>query len=65
MKKCISLMTWVDQKDGHEYHEGEPFPHDGREIPEDRIRQLSTSDNKIGRPVIIVTEEEKPGKKAK
>ena len=62
MKKGISLMTWVDQKDGHEYHEGEAFPHDGRQIPEDRINELSTADNQIGRPVILVKDEEKPKK---
>ena len=63
MKKLISLMTWVDQTDGHEYHEGESFPHDGREIPEDRIKELSTPDNQIGRPVVLVSETEEPKKK--
>ena len=57
-----SLITWVDIQDGHEYHEGETFPHDGREIPEERIRELSAADNQIGRPVITV-EARKPGKK--
>ena len=60
-----SLITWVDIEDGHEYHEGEPFPHDGREIPEERIKGLATAENQIGRPVIIVDKVEKPGKKNK
>ena len=63
MKKYISLMTWVDQTDGHEYHEGESFPHDGKEIPEDRIKDLSTDSNQIGRPVISVEEVVEPKKK--
>ena len=48
----ISLSRWIDIEDGHLYDQGDKFPHDGREISEDRIRQLSTSDNKIGIPVI-------------
>lgn len=63
---AISLMTWVDMDDGHEYSEGEPFPHDGREIPEDRLEELSTGKNQIGAPVISFVEvEEKPSKKNK
>ena len=51
-----SLITWVDVTDGHEYHEGDPFPHDGRKVSEKRIKELSSQDNQIGRPVIIVEE---------
>jgi len=58
-----SLITWVDQTDGHEYHEGETFPHDGKEIPEERIKELSTADNQIGRPVIAVEAEKATRKK--
>ena len=60
---AISLMTWVDVNDGHEYREGESFPHDGREIPEDRLEELSTGKKQIGIPVISVVEvEDKPKK---
>ena len=65
MKKAISLMAWVDVTDGHEYREGEPFPHDGREIGEDRIDELSSPENMIGTPVITLVEVEEPKKKAK
>ena len=65
MKKGFSLTLWVDQTDGHEYHEGDAFPHDGRAIPEDRIEELSTDGNQIGRPVISVKEVEEPKKKQK
>lgn len=58
MKKAISLGTWVDLTDSHEYHEGEIFPHDGREIPEDRWEEV--------KPFIGDVEEvEEPKKKNK
>lgn len=63
MKKYTSLILWVDSTDGHEYHEGDAFPHDGREIPEERIKELSSLDNQIARPVILVEEVEEPKKK--
>ena len=64
MRKCISLGTWVDLQDGHEYREGDEFPFDGREIEEKRLNELSTEDNLIQEPVIRIVEvEEKPKKK--
>lgn len=62
--KAISLMAWVDLDDGHEYRADEPFPHDGREIPDDRLDELASDKNQIGKPVIMV-EAEEPKKKAK
>ena len=44
----ISLATWRDLTDGHLYHEGEPFPFDGREIPGDRIEALESGRNRAG-----------------
>ena len=61
--KAISLATWVDKEDGHEYRPGDPFPHDGREIAQDRITSLTTSENGIGKPVVKVEKEEKTRKK--
>ena len=62
--KYISLATWVDMTDGHEYAEGSPFPFDGREIPEERINALTTEENGIGRPVVAAVDEpEEPKKK--
>lgn len=56
-------MTWVDQTDGHEYREGDPFPHDGREIDDARLNELASAGNQIGIPVITVEEVEEPKKK--
>lgn len=61
--KAVSLGTWVDMTDGYEYRDGEAFPHDGREIPEKRLKELSTADNNTGTPVISIIEE--PSKKTK
>ena len=62
-----SLATWVDLEDGHEYHTGDLFPHDGREIEPDRIEALSTDGNGTGHPVISVEQDpkEKPRKNTK
>ena len=63
MKKAISLSTWVDLKDGHEYHEGDEYPFDGREVDEKRLKELSTTDNLLNEAVIEIVEvEEKPKK---
>ena len=58
MKKGISRGTWVDLTDGHEYHAGEAFPHDGREIPDKRWKEVEPF-------VENVAEVEEPKKKAK
>lgn len=63
--KYIALTTWVDMTDGHEYAEGNLFPHDGREIPEERITALTTAENDIGRPVVMAVEEPEEPKKKK
>ena len=54
----ISLTLWVDLTDGHEYHAGDKFPHDGRKIPAKRIKELSTAAKNMGNPVIIAEDEE-------
>ena len=41
MKKGISRGAWVDLTDGHEYRSGEPFPHDSREIPDERWEEVA------------------------
>ena len=57
--KAISLITWVDMTDEHEYREGDAFPHDGREIPKERLDELQCAMNQIGKPVIQMVEEPK------
>ena len=51
--------------DGHEYREGEPYPHDGREIPGERLEELASDRNQTGLPVISMVEVEEKPKKAK
>ena len=48
----ISTSRWRDLEDGHLYKPGDPFPHDGREISEKRIAELTGSQNKAGFAVI-------------
>lgn len=48
MRKYFSLMEWRDNSDGHLYHEGEPFPFDGREVAPERITELETAQNRAG-----------------
>lgn len=52
-----SITQWRDLTDGHLYNAGDPFPWDGREIPEDRLAALSCSQNKAGFAVIKLIEE--------
>lgn len=54
-----SIMTWRDLTDRHLYHEGDIFPHDGREIPEERIASLLSGLNGAGRAVISEVETDK------
>lgn len=48
MKKYVSIKRWRDLTDGHLYLPGEPFPFDGREIPQERIERLKTAHNMAG-----------------
>ena len=59
MKKGISRGTWVDLTDNYEYQTGEIFPHDGREIPEERWKEVEEAG------MITVEEVEEKPKKAK
>ena len=40
------------QDNRHAYHVGDKFPHDGREVSENRIAELAGSKNKRGKPLI-------------
>lgn len=58
-----SIVRWRDLEDKHLYEAGDAFPHDGREISEDRIAELSGTQNKAGFALIQavdVADEEKP-----
>lgn len=51
-----SITLWRDLTDGHLYNAGDPFPWDGRTIPDERIEQLSTPQNKAGFALIKAVE---------
>ena len=55
-KAYISLREWRDNTDGHLYLEGEPFPFDGREIPEERLEALESGRNRAGLRLIRAEE---------
>lgn len=65
-----SIVKWRDLTDGHLYNAGDPFPYDGREIPKERIEELSGKRNMAGFALIEIepeeaqAPEEKPVKKA-
>lgn len=40
------------QNRNHIYEVGDEFPHDGKRISAKRIAELSSSDNRIGKPLI-------------
>lgn len=64
--KYESTAVWRDLTDGHLYAIGDAFPHDGREISEERIAELLSTQNKAGFAVIkavAVKDEEEPVKK--
>lgn len=54
--KAVSIVCWRDLEDGHLYYSGDEFPHDGREIPEERIAALSGTQNKAGFALIRIAE---------
>jgi len=53
-----ALVNFVDLRDNnHRYHAGDSFPREGYEAGDDRIAELCSDQNKLGKPVIA---EEKP-----
>lgn len=48
---AIRLFTDLQDKD-HLYNEGDPFPREGLEVSEERIKELASSNNLQGRPLI-------------
>lgn len=54
-----SVAEWRDLTDGHLYHAGDPYPWDGRTISDERIKQLSTAQNKAGFTLIKAVEDKK------
>lgn len=57
------VKLFTDLQDGdHVYAEGDPFPREGKEVSEERIKELSSSNNRQKMPLI---EEERNSAEAK
>lgn len=55
--KYVVLKYFTDLQDKkHAYHEGDPFPREGLEVSEDRIKELSTKANRRKQPLIKAVE---------
>ena len=52
MYKVIYKFYDIEDKNKHVYNVGEIFPYDGRKISKNRIEELSSEKNKIGKPLI-------------
>ena len=61
------VKTFADLQDNrHLYSVGDTFPHKGAEVSEDRLKELSGSNNKLGTPLIKeIKSESKTTKKKK
>ena len=58
------IQRFSDLKDGkHIYEENDIFPRKGANVSPERIQELLSSKNKMGKPVIREIEEEKTEKK--
>ena len=60
IKKFHDLQDARETKNGmvyHEYNVGDVFPHDGMEVSEERLAELSGSDNKQGVPLVELVQE--------
>ena len=55
--KYISIAEWRDLEDGHLYASGDEYPHDKREVSEERVTALSGTRNKAGFALIKAVEE--------
>ena len=75
--KVVKSFTDL-QDDRHVYSAGDTFPREGVDVSEDRLKELSGTDNKLGIPLIVAekpikeepveekpAEEEKPKKTSK
>lgn len=69
MARYVVITPFADIYDSmHDYYEGDVFPHDGRYIAPERISELSSNNNALGKPIIKIAEEvqeEKPKKENK
>lgn len=74
MYRVVAIFADLQDRE-HVYYPGDAFPRDGAEVSEERLRELSTANNRLGKPLIEKVEkkveapikdakdEEKPSKK--
>jgi len=59
--RYIAAVKFRDLKDnGHIYEKGEPYPREGKKASNARIKELCSSANKAGFPLIKAVDEEEP-----
>ena len=59
------LRRFKDIEDGHIYEKGDKFPFDSRKIADERIKELSSKNNKLNTKLIVEKVKEKTPKKTK
>lgn len=59
MYRVIKYFTDLHDDD-HPYHVGDEFPRRGIKVTDERLKELSGSDNKQGVPLIEAIEKEEP-----
>ena len=57
MYKALTSFTDL-QDNNYRYHVGDVFPHKGAKVTDERIAELSSSNNRRGKPVIEEIHEE-------
>lgn len=56
--KYTALIDFIDTQDMNcFYHAGDIFPREGHEVTNERAAELSSSANKLGKPVIVEIKE--------
>ncbi|MBQ7563912.1 MAG: hypothetical protein IJT16_07980 [Lachnospiraceae bacterium] len=59
-----TIVHFTDMQDeDRPYYEGDPYPREGLEVSEERFKELSTSANRRGIPLIEKVQEEVPEEK--
>lgn len=51
------IVKFLDLQDNYTYNVGETYPRKGAKPSEDRIKTLSSSNNVLGKPIIVKIEE--------
>ena len=61
MAKYKVIVAFSDlTDDSFVYHPGDPYPRDGVDVSVDRLTSLSSSSNRLGRPIIELIPEIEP-----